>query len=118
MPGWMQRSGRPEKVAWAARLDPLQQPAPLASRLVFGSPPGNDKIPTGGEEELSEKAASYVCGVSDAPLLGDTIGRSLDLAAQRWGDRDALVSPSHGVKWSWRELAERVGALSAGVFSL
>jgi fatty-acyl-CoA synthase len=67
---------------------------------------------------LSEKAASYVCGVSDAPLLGDTIGRSLDLAAQRWADRDALVSSSHGVKWSWQELAERVDALAAGFLAL
>jgi fatty-acyl-CoA synthase len=67
---------------------------------------------------LSEKAASYVSGVSDAPLLGDTIGRSLDLAAQRWGDRDALVSPSHGVKWNWKELAERVDALAAGFLAL
>lgn len=67
---------------------------------------------------MSEKAASYVSGVSDAPLLGDTIGRSLDLAAQRWGNRDALVSPSHGVKWSWKELAERVDALAAGFLAL
>jgi fatty-acyl-CoA synthase len=67
---------------------------------------------------LSEKAASYVCGVSDAPLLGDTIGRSLDLAVQRWADRDALVSPSHGVKWSWKELAERVDALAVGFLAL
>ena len=67
---------------------------------------------------MSEKAASYVSGVSDAPLLGDTIGRSLDLAAQRWADRDALVSPSHGVKWSWKELAERVDALAAGFLAL
>jgi fatty-acyl-CoA synthase len=67
---------------------------------------------------LSEKAASYVCGISDAPLLGDTIGRSLDLAAQRWADRDALVSPSHAVKWSWKELAQRVDALAAGFLAL
>src|ERR1700743_3757254 len=72
----------------------------------------------GGEEDLSEKAASYVCGISDAPLLGDTIGRSLDLAARRWGDRDALVSPSHNVRLSWKELAERVDALAAGFLAL
>ena len=34
---------------------------------------------------MTEKADSYVCGIADAPLLGDTIGRSLDLAARRWG---------------------------------
>ena len=37
----------------------------------------------GGETALTEKADSYVCGVADAPLLGETIGRSLDLAARR-----------------------------------
>jgi fatty-acyl-CoA synthase len=67
---------------------------------------------------LTDKAGSYVCGTADAPLLGDTIGRSLDLAALRWGDRDALVSPSHNVRWSWKELAERVDALAAGFLAL
>jgi fatty-acyl-CoA synthase len=67
---------------------------------------------------LSEKADSYVCGVADAPLLGDTIGRSLDLAARRWGNRDALVSPSHDVRWSWKEFAARVDALAAGFLAL
>jgi fatty-acyl-CoA synthase len=67
---------------------------------------------------LTETAASYVCGVADAPLLGDTIGRSLDLAARRWADREALVSPSHGVRWTWRELNARADALAAGLLAL
>jgi fatty-acyl-CoA synthase len=67
---------------------------------------------------LTEKADSYVYGVADAPLLGDTIGRSLDLAARRWGNRDALVSPSHDVRWSWKEFAARVDALAAGFVAL
>ncbi|MCK1717697.1 AMP-binding protein [Bradyrhizobium sp. 141] len=67
---------------------------------------------------MTDKADSYVCGISDAPLLGDTIGRSLDQAAQRWGTREALVSPSHGVRWTWREFAERVDALAAGFLAL
>ena len=70
------------------------------------------------ERDLTEIADSYVCGISDAPLLGDTIGRSLDRAARRWGDREALVSPSHGVRWTWQELAERVDALAAGFLAL
>ena len=63
-------------------------------------------------------ADSYVCGVADAPLLGETIGRSLDQAAQRWGDREALVSPSHDVRWTWKEFAQRVDALAAGFLAL
>ena len=67
---------------------------------------------------LADKADSYVCGISDTPLLGDTIGRSLDLAVRRWGSREALVSPSHGVRWTWTEFAERVDALAAGFLAL
>jgi len=68
--------------------------------------------------DLTDKALSYVCGVADAPLLGDTIGRSLDRAAQRWPDRGALVSPSHDVRWTWRDFAARVDALAAGLLAL
>lgn len=67
---------------------------------------------------LAGKADSYVCGISDTPLLGDTIGRSLDHAVRRWGHREALVSPSHGVRWTWSEFAERVDALAAGFLAL
>ncbi|MBR0719482.1 AMP-binding protein [Bradyrhizobium liaoningense] len=67
---------------------------------------------------MADKADSYVCGISDTPLLGDTIGRSLDLAVRRWGSREALVSPSHGVRWTWTEFAERVDALAAGFLAL
>lgn len=67
---------------------------------------------------MADKADSYVCGISDTPLLGDTIGRSLDRAARRWSDREALVSPSHGVRWTWKEFAERVDALVAGFVAL
>jgi len=67
---------------------------------------------------MTEIADSYVCGTADAPLLGITIGQSLDLAARRWGDREALVSPSHDVRWTWKEFAERVEALAAGFVAL
>ena len=67
---------------------------------------------------MTDKADSYVSGVADAPLLGNTIGHSLDLAARRWGDREALVSPSHGVRWTWQELADQVDALAAGFLAL
>ena len=67
---------------------------------------------------MTELADSYVCGVADAPLLGETIGRALDQAARRWGNREALVSPSHDVRWTWAELKQRVDALAAGFLAL
>ena len=33
-------------------------------------------------------------------------------------DREALVSPSHDVRWTWKEFAERVDALAAGFLAL
>ena len=65
-----------------------------------------------------QKAPSYVSGTSDAPLLGMTIGQALDLAKAKWGEREALVSPSHGVRLTWRELADQVDALAAGFLAL
>jgi len=67
---------------------------------------------------MADKADSYVSGVSDAPLLGETIGHALDRAVERWGDREALVSPSHDVRWTWKQFAERVDALAAGFLAL
>ena len=67
---------------------------------------------------MTDKADSYVCGTSDVPLLGVTIGRALDQAAQHWSDREALVSPSHDVRWTWKELKERTDALAAGFLAL
>ncbi len=42
----------------------------------------------------------------------------LDKAVRRWGSREALVSPSHNVRWTWKEFAERVDALAAGFLAL
>src|SRR6516162_5479275 len=67
---------------------------------------------------MAAKADSYVSGISDAPLLGETIGHALDKAVRRWEAREALVSPSHDVRWTWKEFAERVDALAAGFLAL
>ena len=40
---------------------------------------------THGETDLTDTIDSYVCGIADAPLLGDTIGRCLDQAAATLG---------------------------------
>ena len=67
---------------------------------------------------MTDTTNSYVCGTANASLLGDTIGRCLDQAAARWGDREALVSPSHDVRWTWKEFAQRVDVLAAGFRAL
>ena len=111
IPASTPRRGRPKLAFLSRRVRPGAPGTPaIACRF----------IPTGAQRgtRLDQNADSYVCGVADAPLLGDTIGRSLDPAAQRWADREALVSPSHGVRWTWKEFAERVDALAAGFLAL
>ena len=61
---------------------------------------------------------SYVHGASTKPLLGETVGAAFDRTVARWPDRPALVVRSQGVRWSWRELRERVDALAAGIAGL
>jgi fatty-acyl-CoA synthase len=61
---------------------------------------------------------SYVHGASAVPLLGDTIGSHFDHAAARWGGCEALVVRHQGVRWTYRELKERVDAFAAGLLAL
>lgn len=61
---------------------------------------------------------SYVSGISDAPLLGETIGQSLDRAAARWPDRPALIDRAQAIRWSWGDLSERADSFAAGLLAL
>ena len=61
---------------------------------------------------------SYVSGISDVPLLGQTIGQALDHAAETWGSNDAVVSYSQGVRLSWSELRERADGFATGLLAL
>ena len=60
---------------------------------------------------------SYASGVSDTPLLGDTIGDNFDRTVAAFGDRDALVDRTAGRRWTYRELAAEVDALALGLVS-
>ena len=61
---------------------------------------------------------SYASAVSGVPLIGETIGERFDAAAARWADRDALVAPAQGVRWTWAELKRRVDDFAAGLVDL
>ncbi|HVW40139.1 MAG TPA: AMP-binding protein [Amycolatopsis sp.] len=58
---------------------------------------------------------SYSSGISDTPLLGDTIGDNFDRTVQAFGDRTALVDRGVGRRWTYRELAADVTALALGL---
>jgi fatty-acyl-CoA synthase len=58
---------------------------------------------------------SYASGISEQPLLGDTIGDNLDRTAAVFGDRDAMVEVSTGRRWTYREFVAEVDALALGL---
>ena len=58
---------------------------------------------------------SYASGISEQPLLGDTIGDNLDRTAALFPDRDAMVEVTSGRRWSYREFVAGVDALALGL---
>jgi len=67
---------------------------------------------------MSTPAPSYAHGTSSTPLLGETIGAQFDRTVARWGDRPALTVRQQDVRWSWRQLGEKVDAFAAGLLAL
>jgi fatty-acyl-CoA synthase len=61
---------------------------------------------------------SYVHGISDTPLIGETIGVYFDNAAERFGELDALIVRHQAIRWSWRALQQRVDMFAAGLVAL
>jgi len=57
-------------------------------------------------------------GPVDTPILDDTIGANLARTVERHGDREALVSVHQSIRWTYRELAERVDRLARGLLGL
>ncbi|MDR7127020.1 AMP-binding protein [Pseudotabrizicola sp. 4114] len=67
---------------------------------------------------MKSSEASYVSGQSSELLLGSTIGQALERAVDLWADQDALIVVAQEVRWTWRELGERVDAFAAGLLAL
>ncbi|MEV6275842.1 AMP-binding protein [Nocardia sp. NPDC051832] len=61
---------------------------------------------------------SYASGVSEAPLLGDTIGANFDRAVAAHPNREALVDVPSGRRWTYRELAAAIDSLATGLTAL
>jgi fatty-acyl-CoA synthase len=58
---------------------------------------------------------SYASGISDVPLLGDTIGDNFDRTVAGDPDREALVEVSTGRRWTYAQLRAEVDALALGL---
>jgi fatty-acyl-CoA synthase len=63
-------------------------------------------------------ALSYVHGVSDTPLIGETVSGLFDRIAAEHGDNEALVVTHQQIRWTYRELKEHVDRLAAGLVAL
>ncbi|MEA2432077.1 MAG: fatty-acyl-CoA synthase [Thermoleophilaceae bacterium] len=60
---------------------------------------------------------SYAHGASDTPLLGETIGESLERTVARFPEREALVVRQQGIRLTYRELNERVDRLARALMA-
>jgi fatty-acyl-CoA synthase len=61
---------------------------------------------------------SYVHGVGATPLIADTIGGALNRAAERWGNRDALVACHQQLRYSYRELRDEADRAARALIAL
>ncbi|WP_338492447.1 AMP-binding protein [Streptomyces sp. SJL17-4] len=62
-----------------------------------------------------DKELSYAHGVSETPLLGDTIGANLDRAVAAWPDREALVDVPTGRRWTYAQFGADVDRLAGSL---
>ena len=60
---------------------------------------------------------SYASGISDRPLLGETIGANLERTVARFGDREALVDVAAGRRWTYAAFDEDVNRLARGLLA-
>jgi fatty-acyl-CoA synthase len=66
----------------------------------------------------SEQVLSYDSGISERPLLGDTIGTNLDRTVARHSDRDALVDAASGRRFTYSQLVSEVNVVALGLVQL
>jgi fatty-acyl-CoA synthase len=64
------------------------------------------------------KLLSYGSGISETPLLGDTIGDNLMRTVMRVPDAEALVDVPSGRRWTYAELDADVTALALGLLAV
>src|ERR1700728_2168319 len=67
---------------------------------------------------MTALAQSYVNGVSEIPLIGETIGRFFDAICDKYPDRPALTVRHQSVRWSYGELRREVDRLATGLLTL
>jgi fatty-acyl-CoA synthase len=67
---------------------------------------------------MARSVGSYVSGVSDAPLLGLTIGDMFDQIVAAYPDHEALVVRHQELRYSYRQLQQDVDRCARGLMAL
>lgn len=67
---------------------------------------------------MGKLTRSYVCGVSDKPLIGETLGDFFDQTVARFPDNEAFISRHQGIRWTYRELQAQVNQCARGLLAL
>ncbi|GAB2779923.1 AMP-binding protein [Halomonas shantousis] len=67
---------------------------------------------------LRREHPSYVSGISDLPLKGQTIGDCFDETVARYADREALISRHQGLRYTWRELQNVVDRAARALLAI
>jgi fatty-acyl-CoA synthase len=70
------------------------------------------------DESQGMSAASYACGPSDRPLIGETLGAMFDRIAVLYPEREAVVSVAHGTRLTYGELRTATDAFARGLIGL
>src|SRR5918996_2327423 len=76
-----------------------------------------DLRPSGGMAVIG-RAASYVSGTSDTPLLGLTIGEMFDQIVAQYPDQEALIVRHQGLRYTYRQLQAEVERCARGLMVL
>ena len=67
---------------------------------------------------MTQLNQSYYCGASQSQIIYETIGNYFDRTCESNLEVDALVVRHQEVRWSYRELQERVNGLATGLLAL
>ncbi|XP_031416732.1 medium-chain acyl-CoA ligase ACSF2, mitochondrial isoform X2 [Clupea harengus] len=79
----------------------------LISSIHVDSPPVEPSLTT-----------SYAHGTSTRSLLSSTVGQTLQAAAERWPDREALVFVQDGVRKTFAQFKQEVDQAAAGLLAI
>ena len=69
------------------------------------------------KRESTMAEPSYVCGTTTVPLLGQTVGETLRCAAERFGERPALVVRHQAYRATYRELWEQTSRFARALIA-